>query len=383
MICTKNSKLASLVAPVCQACNFKDLWLKNAREISTAIEAETVGLILLDAALQEPCVIDVMYILSNLKCEIPVIILGDCEEKVLLSIKRIGELKELYVYTMQLNFFSKETFLETLTLIDKKSKIINEEAIAVALEKKQFVMHYQPKIALSTYKLIGVEALIRWQRPNHGLVQPDSFIPVAEKTGLIIPMTWWVVREVFRQYATWAKKGIPLNFAINLSANILTNVILPDELGNLMKEYKVCPENICFEITEAAAMHWPDIVLEVLTRIRLKGFSLSIDDFGTGYSSLVELQRLPFTELKIDKSFIGDMTYNKPNMHIVESIIALGKNMNLHLIAEGVETKTAADKLLTMGCEGIQGYFVSKPLSEKEFLSWYKNKIDKNGIFSG
>lgn len=129
-------------------------------------------------------------------------------------------------------------------------------------------------------------------------------------------------------------------------------------------------------------MHWPDIVLEVLTRIRLKGFSLSIDDFGTGYSSLVELQRLPFTELKIDKSFVSDLAYNKSNMHIVKSIIGLGKNMNLTLIAEGVETKEVADKLLAMGCENMQGYLISRPLSESEFLNWYRNKIDKNEIFT-
>ncbi|PWY57690.1 hypothetical protein DGG96_00930 [Legionella qingyii] len=383
LICTKNNRLASLVAPICQSCDYKDLWVKNAREISNTIETEPIKLIILDTALQEPCIIDVLYILSNVKCGIPIIVLGDCEDKVLLSIKRIGELKELYIYTLQLNSFSEEAFREILHLIDKKSQIINEETIALALEKKQFFMNYQPKIELSTYKLVGVEALIRWQRPNHGLVQPDLFIPIAEKTGLIIPMTYWVIQEVFRQYAAWKRKGIQLKFAINLSANILTNIILPDELGKLMKEYKVCPEDICFEITEAAAMHWPDIVLEVLTRIRLKGFSLSIDDFGTGYSSLVELQRLPFTELKIDRSFIGDVAYNKSNMHIVGSIIGLGKNMNLTLIAEGVETKEAADKLLAMGCESIQGYLVSKPLSESEFLSWYRNKIDKNGVFTG
>lgn len=272
LICTKNNGLATLVASVCQYCGFKDLCVKNAREISNILENESIKLIILDTALQEPCIIDVLYILSNLKCEIPIIALGECDDKILLSIKRIGELKKLYVYTMELNSFSEEAFCEILNLIDKKSQIINEEAITIALEKKQFFMHYQPKISLSTYKLVGVEALIRWQRPNHGLVQPDSFIPVAEKTGLIIPMTYWVIQDVFRQYSAWKRKGIQLKFAINLSPNILTNVILPDELGKLVKEYKICPEDICFEITEAAAMHWPDIVLEVLTRIRLKVF---------------------------------------------------------------------------------------------------------------
>lgn len=383
LICTKNNALAAIVTSLCQSCALEDIRIKNAKDISNIIENESFKLLILDTWLQEPSIIDLLYILSNLECEIPIMALGDCEEKVLLSIKRIGELKKLHIYTMKLDSLTTETFREILNVIDKKNDIINEEAIALALEKKQFIMHYQPKVALNTYKLQGAEALIRWQRPNHGLIQPDSFIPVVEKTDLIIPMTYWAIEEVFKQYAVWKRTGIRLKLAINLSAKILTDMILPDELSKLVKKYKVFPEDICFEITEAAAMHRPDIVLEVLTRIRLKVFSLAIDDFGTGYSSLVELQRLPFTELKIDKSFVSDIDYNISNMHIVKSIIGLGKNMNLTLIAEGVETKEAADKLLTMGCESMQGYLISRPLSENEFLKWCRNKINKNGVFTG
>jgi EAL domain-containing protein (putative c-di-GMP-specific phosphodiesterase class I) len=379
--CANDKKLISLISSICKICSLDVLFINNGRELPTAIDSPHITFILLDTSIQEPCIIDLLGLLANLKCNIPILAVGDCEEKIMLSIHRIGVSKGLSVYVMPQSSFADDSIKELLDLIDKKIGIINDEAITIGLEKKQFRMHYQPKIESLTKKLVGVEALIRWERPNHGLTPPDLFIPLAEESGLIIPMTYWVIKEVFSQYALWNKNQIRVNIAINLSPKILTDLILPDELDKLSKEYKVNPNHICFEITESAAMHWPDIVLEVLTRLRLKGYSLSIDDFGTGYSSLVELQRLPFTELKIDKSFVTDLMANKANMHIVRAIINLGRNMGLSLVAEGVETKDAMDNLTHLGCEHIQGYLISKPLSATDFVNWYKNKIDNNGVY--
>lgn len=379
--CTNDSDLTVLINSICKYGCLNVLFINNGRELPSAIDSSHITFILLDTRLKDPCVIDLLGLLANLNCEIPILIVGDCEEKILLSIHRIGISKGLSVHVMSLDSFNEKTFKETLDLINRNSEIINEEAITIGLEKKQFRMYYQPKIATLDRHLVGVEALIRWDRPQHGLTSPDLFIPQAEKSGLIIPMTYWVIKEVFRQYADWCKNNITVNIAINLSPKILTDLILPDELDKLSKEYQVDPHHICFEITEAAAMHWPDVVLEVLTRVRLIGFSLSIDDFGTGYSSLVELQRLPFTELKIDKSFVTELTENNANMHIVRSIINLGQNMGLSLVAEGVETKAAMDNLTNLGCDNVQGYLISRPLSATDFISWYKNKIDKNGFY--
>lgn len=381
LACTNDTKLSAQLASICQASSLEIFFIKNGRDLASIIDSAQLTTVLLDSNIEDPNIIDILYILSSVQCKIPIIIVGDCDEKVLLSVKRIGRLKDLYVYALHLNQSIPIKLTEILEHIDKRSQVINSEVIANALEKKQFEVYYQPKIEVRTNKLIGVEALLRWDRPNHGLIYPDYFIPIAEESGLITPMTYWVIREVFNQYVVWKKKKIELNYAINLSAKVLTDVILPDELGQMVKEFKINPEQICFEITEAAAMHWPEIVLEVLTRIRLKGFSLSIDDFGTGYSSLVELQRLPFTELKIDKSFVSDIAYNKSNLHIVRSIISLAQNMNLSLVAEGVETMEAAEQLKELGCDILQGYLYSKPLSVNDFTNWYKDKINAHGIY--
>jgi EAL domain-containing protein (putative c-di-GMP-specific phosphodiesterase class I) len=379
--CTKANKLISLISSLCKSCGLDVLFINNGRELPAVLDSSPIAFILIDTTIEDPCVIDLLNLLAGVQCDIPVLIVGDCEEKILFSINRIGTAKGLTVHVIPLNYFEDKTFKEILDVFDKKRVLINAEAITTGLEKKQFLMFYQPKIAIRNKLLAGVEALIRWERPLHGLTSPDSFIPIAEESGLIIPMTYWVIKEVFSQYAAWRKINVNVNIAINLSPQILTDLILPDELNKLSEEYKVNPKHICFEITEAAAMHWPDVVLEVLTRLRLKGFSLSIDDFGTGYSSLVELQRLPFTELKIDKSFVTDLTDNKANMHIVRSIINLGQNMGLSLVAEGVETQDAMDNLTNLGCDNVQGYLISKPLSASDFINWYRIKVNKDGIY--
>ena len=381
LACSASNKLATSISSICQACGLEVILIKNGRELPEIIDSHAINVLMFDTRLHDPCIIDMIYLLAQLKCEIPIIIIGDCDEKIFLSIKRIGALKELSIFTIHINAFNNAELLKVIHVIDKKNLIINDEIITSALEKKQYKLFYQPKITAATNKLAGVEALIRWERPNHGIVPPDLFIPIAESSGLIIPMTYWIISEAFSQYAAWCKKNIRLKIAINLSAKILTDSNLPTELCRLVTDFKVNPHDICFEITETTAMNSPDVALERLTRIRLKGFFLSIDDFGTGYSSLVELQRLPFTELKIDKSFVSDLTYNKANGHIVRSIINLGKNMDLSLVAEGVETKEAVDQLRELGCDNLQGYFISQPLSNEDFIKWYSVNIDKNGVF--
>lgn len=373
LICTQDDSLVARISTECSSCAIETVFIKNGREIPEALESNVISVLILDTNLQEPCIIDIFYLLSNIKSETPIIILSSCDEKVLLSIIRIATTKNIAVYPMRITNMDKKTFKGILKVIDQKSPIINDEIITSAMEKKLFCMYYQPKLSLITDKLVGVEALIRWNRANHGLVSPDAFIPLAEETGLIIPLTYWIIREVFSQYARWKKEKMEMNIAINLSAQILTDVNLPDELGSLCNEFAVNPRDICFEITESAAMRWPERVLEVLTRIRLKGFSLSIDDFGTGYSSLVELQRQPFTELKIDKSFVMDLEENIENQHIVRAIINLGKNLGLSLIAEGVETLEAKALLKELGCDTMQGFLIAKPMAVTEFNEWYHN----------
>jgi sensor c-di-GMP phosphodiesterase-like protein len=235
------------------------------------------------------------------------------------------------------------------------------------------ILHYQPKVNMKTQEIVGCEALIRWRLNDNSTIYPDSFIGVAEQTNLIKPMTQWVIRECFRQLRQWIDSKMGMGVAINLSANLLTNLSLPDDIMAVAEEFRISPSMITFEVTETAVMTQPKLAMEILTRLRVKGFNLSIDDFGTGYSSLVELYRMPFNELKIDKSFIIELDTNVEAQVIARSIIELAHNLGLNIVAEGIENNASQEILAKMGCDQGQGYFFGKPMSSENFLLWTKD----------
>lgn len=206
---------------------------------------------------------------------------------------------------------------------------------------------------------------------------PDEFIPLTEESGLIEPLTNWVVNKVIQQCQIFHAKNKDLKFSINLSSFTLNDPVFPDELLKVTKLHKIPPQNICLEVTESGVSHKSEIILEVLTKIRMLGFSLSIDDFGTGYSSIVELQRLPFTELKVDKRFVLDLLEKNTEI-IVRSIIELGHNLDLVLVAEGVENQQIFDRLVELNCDIAQGYHIAKGLSIEDLEKWYTAHINED-----
>ena len=239
-----------------------------------------------------------------------------------------------------------------------------------ALEHQEFKLFYQPKVDLRSNTISEVEALIRWQHPKRGIIPPDQFIPFAESTGFIAVITEWVIQEALRQRHQWQQVNLGLTISINISARDLLNPKLPQVFQEAMQRYQASPDWLTLEITESAIMTDPKSALEVLNQLHRSGLRMSIDDFGTGYSSLAYLKKLPVNELKIDKSFITDMENNHDDAVIVRSTIDLGHNMGLHVIAEGVENQATWDGLQQMGCDSIQGYFVSRPLAAEVLENW-------------
>jgi diguanylate cyclase (GGDEF)-like protein len=239
-----------------------------------------------------------------------------------------------------------------------------------ALDQQQFRLHYQPKFDASNGRAVGAEALLRWEHPTHGLLLPDKFIDLAEKTGLIIPIGDWVLNEACRQMREWFVLGYThWRIAVNLSALQFCHAGLVQSVARALATHHLPANCLTLEITETTAMSDADASMTVLNELSQMGVDLSIDDFGTGYSSLMYLKRLPANELKIDRGFVRDLERDSDDAAIVSAIVALGQALGLRIVAEGVETDVQQDFLTQLGCDSLQGYLLGHPLPAERFLS--------------
>lgn len=233
-----------------------------------------------------------------------------------------------------------------------------------AIDRNELVLHYQPKFHAPNGPILGVEALVRWQHPVRGLVSADEFIPLAEKTGLIVPLGAWVLNEACRQMAQWRSEGhTTWSVAVNLSALQFAHAALIDTVRDVLARHALDPHCLMLEITESTAMRDADASLQILQQLDAMGVRISIDDFGTGYSSLLYLKRLPASELKIDRGFVRDLAHDTEDAAIVSAIVALGQTLNLRIVAEGVETAEQQAFLTRLGCDSLQGYLLGRPMT--------------------
>ncbi len=243
-------------------------------------------------------------------------------------------------------------------------RLVMTTSMRQALESKEFVIHYQPQIDAENNVLIGLEALVRWQHPLKGLLAPIHFLPLAEETGMIIELDYWVMRTAIKQVASWYKEGLnPGVLSLNLSMKQLEHCDFIKRVQETIESYAFRPEWLKLEVTEGQVMQKPEEAIAKLSEINALGIGISVDDFGTGYSSLSALKRLPINTLKIDRSFIIDVPKDEEDAAIVRAIIALAKSLDLDLIAEGVETNAQKEFLLANDCKKIQGYYFSRPIS--------------------
>ncbi|MBV8660405.1 MAG: EAL domain-containing response regulator [Burkholderiales bacterium] len=249
---------------------------------------------------------------------------------------------------------------------------INAAELRSAIAQRQLVLHFQPKVTTHSGVMRGVEALVRWQHPSYGLVAPAEFIPIAEEQGVIDELTDWVLETALKQLRDWHARGLSISVAVNLSAKSLSTPDLADRIAAVTSRIGIEPKYLLLEITETAVMSDLALSLGTLARLRLKGFGLSIDDFGTGFSSMQQLSRIPFTELKIDRSLVHGAS-EKPHLHVMlQSTIEMGKKLHLTTVAEGVENPSDWQLVRLLGCDVGQGFYVSKPMPGDALAGWLK-----------
>lgn len=318
---------------------------------------------------------ELLRFLAEERCRKPITLISNQDERVRLSAIRFGKGYGLEMVSHKQKPIDIGSLKQLFTAEMNRNVLPTEEALGAAIQRHEFVMHYQPMIDFKTNKLVSIEALVRWTPPNGEMIFPDAFIPIAEQTGLIVPLTFWVIKTVFRQRAQWDMLD-DVTVSINLSSKILGSIYTADEIIKLAKDYKLNPKKISFEITEIAVMSQPATALDVLTRLRAAGFQISLDDFGIGYSSLIQIHRLPLTEIKIDKSFGMCIPEDEQACKIAKSIIDLGHSLGISVVAEGVESKEAFDKLRKLGCDIAQGYYIRKPLRASEFEYYFLENKD-------
>ncbi|MBI2380527.1 MAG: EAL domain-containing response regulator [Gammaproteobacteria bacterium] len=248
--------------------------------------------------------------------------------------------------------------------------LLTVEEFRQGLGRGELCLYYQPQVELTTRRVIGVEALARWQHPERGLIGPAAFVPLAEANNTVDEFSEQVFRLAIAQTGRWLEQGLDMRMSINLSTAGLNRIDLPEVFERIVKASRVDISRIMLELTESRLMKNVATSLEILTRLRLKGFGLSIDDFGTGYSTLEQLKRVPFIELKIDRSFVHGAVHDPSACAILETSASLAKHLGLSIVAEGVEDMQDWAQIAALDCEYAQGYFIAKPMPGEEFPRW-------------
>ena len=299
--------------------------------------------------------------LGDARVRARVLIASGVDAKVLDTARRLAAERGLAIAGTLSKPIRAQHLKERLEQLREVEKPLMAGALAHAIANNDLVLEYQPKIECRSGQVVGAEALVRWRHPTRGMIAPDQFIPLAEQSGAIHALTEWVINAAVAQAAAWRRDGLALEVAINISARNLESLELPDVIGSRCAAAGLPPEALMIELTESAAMGDPAQTMDILTRLCIKGFRLAIDDFGTGYSSLVQLRRLPFSELKIDKSFVMQMNRDPDSQVIVEAVIGLAQKLGLSVVAEGVETAAILASLTRLGADAAQGFFISPP----------------------
>jgi EAL domain-containing protein (putative c-di-GMP-specific phosphodiesterase class I)/CheY-like chemotaxis protein len=345
-------------------------------------------LILIDLTLGGYQGLDALRMLAAEQCTVPVILTGAAGAGVLHSASRFGMTLDLSMAgiiakPIELGQLRRALAAHVLGKADDDTSVIgrmlresregapadtlgprpeDDGRLREAFDAGELRVHYQPQIALATGAVVGVEALLRWQHPTRGLVSPNSFLPLADRIGLIRPLTIFVLKSALDEVHGWTRVGQPVTVAVNLAPSLLNDPTLPGEIERLCEAALVSPEKLTLEISESSALGHVHEIADALTRLRVKGCRLALDNFGAGFSSLVDLCSLPFSQLKIDKTFIGESTTRPAAGAIVDAVIEFGHKIGLQIAAEGVETREALVLLKAAGCDLAQGFLISRPV---------------------
>ena len=351
------------VKRVAEASGFEVVATDDPSVFINAVRLWHPTVIMLDLMMPGTDGIQLLRALAADNCPAHVVLTSGADGKVLDSALQLGRERGLKMSEALPKPMRIQSLRERLAGFKRASKPLLSADLAAALAADQLFLEYQPKLDCRLGRITGAEALVRWRHPIRGMIPPDQFVALAEETGLIHGVTDWVVATAATQAASWHAEKLALEIAVNISARDLEDLDLPDRLEQHCRRASIEPAFVTLELTETGAMREAVQMMDVLTRLRLKGFKLSIDDFGTGYSSLVQLQRMPFSEVKVDLSFVTQMMGNAGCKVIVEIIVDLARRLGLRSVAEGVEEDAALKALIDMGCSAAQGYHISRPMA--------------------
>ncbi len=343
----------------------------------------TADLVFLDLSLNDGDGVEVLRWLGTQNCRAGIILVSSFDERLLATALRVGDGHGL---TMLGGLRKPVKPRDVRELVAKRPQVdrgVDSDELAKGIEEREIQMFHQPKVSVAGRKINSAEALVRWNHPRRGLLFPDTFIALAEDSGLMAPLTDRVLDLALTDRARWTQAGHMAAVAVNLSTSALTDLDLPNRISELLHRHNVPASALILEVTESTAMGDVRTSMDVLTRLRIMGAGVSIDDFGTGYSSLAELHRLPFTELKIDRSFVMDIHRNRDSRVIVDAIMKMAHAMDLKVVAEGVETEEHLDILADLNCDYVQGYYFSRPIPTDKFIgfmdNWTGRPPDANG----
>ncbi|MDH5425238.1 MAG: EAL domain-containing response regulator [Gammaproteobacteria bacterium] len=375
-------QFAGLLGEIARSAGFETELCDDARDYFLANEAYSV--MVLDLNMPGMDGVEVIRQLGKTAQDIHLILISGYDKGVLHSAEKLAQEHNLNVVGSLTKPLEMASFISMLNsidieksfpvyLVESENSPITVAEIRQAIVNNEMELYYQPQIELRTNTLKGVEALVRWHHPTRGLITPGMFISIVEKEGLMGELTSSIINMAVNQSNEWKKTGLNITISVNVSAENITSLLLPEQLSDLIKDHGLNPQSIVLEITERALMGELKTSLDILTRLRMKGFGLSIDDFGTGNSSLVLLHRVPFTELKIDMSFVKNMDRDLDARAIVETCVMLSHKLNMDCVAEGVENESIRRGLTLMGCDIGQGYLMAKPMAASQLIEWIEN----------
>jgi len=380
--------IGQLISNVADGMGFETQSYQRASQFYSDYD-ENIDAIILDLHMPDIDGIEVIRNLAQRKCQSSIVLISGFDGSVLHSAEELALEHNLNLKgSLTKPFRVTDLHMLLLSLVEecapnkaftrKANKEFSPGDIQKAIKNDEFEAYYQPQLSLSDQALIGVEVLCRWQHPELGIVAPVDFIPVAERHDLIDALTWKILSQAISQTKIWQDHGIDIQLSINMSSSMFNMLDLPEKMFELIQKHQLEPKKLVIEVTESTVMDEHINALDSLTRLRLKGFQISIDDFGTGYSSMLQLHRIPFSEIKVDQSFVLKMQTDPEAQAIAETVIMLGHKLGLTVVAEGIEDEETLSQLKSLNCEVGQGFHFAKPMSAAHFYTWVRQDKKDN-----
>jgi EAL domain-containing protein (putative c-di-GMP-specific phosphodiesterase class I)/DNA-binding CsgD family transcriptional regulator/ActR/RegA family two-component response regulator len=371
LIFDDDEAIGRLVARIATMSGMEATAVTDAVAFGEHLTGDLPQVIVLDLQLSGTDGVEQMRLLADRQYTGTLVLMSGYDTRVLGTARMVGRNLGLRVERVIEKPLRVAELQQVFELLQSAEQSLSGERFLEAIEKSELVLHFQPVVTRNPKALIKLEALVRWEHPVLGLIPPEDFLPIVEsKVAIVDALTDWVVGSTVESYQVLAQIGIKVPLAVNISTRNLHDLTLPDRLEQRLRAGGMPMQHLCLEITESAAFKDVGRTMDILSRMRLKGVQISIDDFGTGYSSLRLLRQMPFSEIKIDQSFVADMTTSRDSRAIVKSIIDLATNMEMGCIAEGVETAETADLLEQLGVRNLQGYLIARPMPVEAIPAW-------------